>query len=269
MAGERNENPLTTLGNAREHVRTAVEKAKERIYTKLLADANAWVQESQGSIHQWEAALQHTRMIMEKREAFDMRAPKRINAVVSAAVAPPRREVPTPTPTPEQGAPRMAPLRQQSAANTKKHDIAGITALVLLGVLGIFVIASGVISQTASSSSGAGSSAAPGLDPVVAAELEGKTDWYPAGDFYTRWVPEDQYTCTGTACVELWVQTPLCEGCKKVNVVVDMLRNGTVLGTYHGNANNVPKGVERKLHIEAFPGVEPDQVRLNRVTCVS
>jgi hypothetical protein len=267
VAGERNENPLTTLGNAREHVWTAVEKAKERIYAKLLADANMWVQESQGSIHQWEAALQHTRMIMEKREAFGVRAHKRINAVVSAVVVPPRQEAPTPAAA--QDAPPTAPLRGQRAGNTKKHDAAGITALVVLGVLGIAVIASGVISQTGATSSGAGFSAVSALDPVVVEELEGKTDWYPAGDFYTKWVPEGQYSCSAeTACVELWVQTPLYEGCKKVNVVVDMLRNGTVVGTYHGNANNVTTGEERKLHINAFRGVDPDEVRLNRVTCL-
>lgn len=101
------------------------------------------------------------------------------------------------------------------------------------------------------------------------AELDGNTDWFPVGDFYAKWVPESQYTCsTEAACVELWVQTPLSEGCQKVNAVVDMLRNGTVVGTYHGNTNNLPKGVERKLHINAFPGVEPDEVSLNRVTCL-
>ncbi|MNR63810.1 hypothetical protein D3C85_1862410 [compost metagenome] len=52
-------------------------------------------------------------------------------------------------------------------------------------------------------------------------------------------------------------------------MVVDMLRNGTVMGTYHGNASNLTKGEERKLHINAFPGVEADEVRLNRVTCLS
>ncbi|MFD0046997.1 hypothetical protein ACFVGV_17585 [Pseudarthrobacter scleromae] len=266
VAGKRNENPLTTLGSAQEHVRTAVEKAKERIYAKLLADANTWVQESQGSIHQWDAALQHTRMIMEKREAFDVRAHKRINAVISAAVAPSRREAPAPATA--QDAPRMAPLREHGATSTKKHDVAGISALVVLGSLGILVFTALAVSQGGSSSSGA--SAASGLDPVVMAELDGKPDWHAAGDFYTKWVPEGQYTCnTEAACVELWVQTPLTEGCQKVNAVVDMLRNGTVVGTYHGNANNVTMGEERKLHINAFPGVEPDEVRLNRVTCLS
>lgn len=266
VAGQRSENPLTTLGNAREHVRTAVAKAKERIYAKLLADANLWVQESQGSIHQWEAALQHTRMIMEKREAFDVRAHKRINAVVSAAVAPPRQEAPAPAAA--QDAPRTAPLREHGSPDgIKKPDAAGIVAIVVMvGAL----VAFGVMAQTASSSSGTGASAASGLDPVVVAELDGKPDWYPAGDFYAKWVPEDQYTCnTEAACVEVWVQTPLTDGCKKVNVVVDMLLNGTVAGTYHGNTDNLIKGVGRKVHIEAFPGVEVDEVSLNRVTCLS
>lgn len=267
VAGERNENPLTTLGNVREHVRTAVEKARERIFTKLLADANSWVQESQGSIHQWEAALQHTRMIMEEREAFDVRAHKRINAVIAAAVAPARQEAPAPAAAQE--APPTSPLREYASASTKTRDAAGITALVVLGSLGILVIVSGVIAQTGSSRSGAGTSAAAGLDPVVTAELDGKPDWYAAGDFYTKWVPEGEYTCkTEAACVELWVQTPLNEGCKKVNVVVDMLRNGTVVGTYHGNTDNLIKGVGRKVHIKAFPGVEADEVSLNRVTCL-
>jgi hypothetical protein len=267
LAGQRNENPLTTLGNVQEHVRTAVEKARERIYTKLLAGANTWVQESQGSIHQWEAALQHTRMIMEKREAFDVRAHKRINAVISAAVAPTRQEPRAPAAA--YTAPGPAPLREQGVKSSKKHDAAGITALVVLGVLGIAVIASGVAAQPGSSSSGTGRPAASGLDPAVVAELDGQPDWYRAGDFYTKWVPESQYTCsTKAACVELWVQTPLSEGCRKVNAVVDMLRNGTVVGTYHGNMIDLPVGVERKLHITAFPGVEPDEVSLNRVTCM-
>jgi hypothetical protein len=51
-------------------------------------------------------------------------------------------------------------------------------------------------------------------------------------------------------------------------VVVDMLRNGTVVGTYHGNVTNLAMGVERKVHINAFPGVDPDEVSLNRVTCL-
>lgn len=266
VAGQRSENPLTTLGNAREHVRTAVAKAKERIYAKLLADANSWVQESQGSIHQWEAALQHTRMIMEKREAFDVRAHKRIHAVISAAVAPSRQEAPAPNTA--EDASQTAPLREHGA-NTKKHDVAGISALAVLGVIGVLVIASGVASQSASSSQ-AGSPAAPGWDPLAAADLEGNADWFPVGDFYTKWVPDGQYTCsTEAACVELWVQTPLAEGCQKVNAVVDMLRNDTVVGTYHGNTTNLAKGEERKLHIRAFPGVEVDEVSLNRVTCLS
>lgn len=272
VAGQRNENPLTTLGNARGHVRMAVAKAKERIYAKLLADANSWVQESQGNIHQWEAALQHTRMIMEKREAFDVRAHDRISAVIAAAVAPPRQEAPAPAAA--QDAPRTAPIREHGAVGAKKHDVGGIAALVVLGSLGIAMFASLAVSQSGSASSGAGAgtgaSAASGLDPVVVAELEGKPDWYAAGDFYAKWVPEGQYTCnTEAACVELWVQTPLIEGCKKVNVVVDMLLNGNVVGTYHGNTDNLIKGVGRKVHIEAFPGVEVDEVSLNRVTCLS
>lgn len=180
---------------------------------------------------------------MENREAFDARAHSRINAVISAAVAPPRQEAPAPAAA--AAGPRAAPQREH-AAGKKKPDAAGLTLLVVSSILGILIIVSGVISQN-------GSSAAPGIDPVVAAELDGKTDWFPVGDFYAKWVPESQYTCNGTAaCVELSVQTPLSEGCMKVNAVVDMLQNGTVVGTYHGNAYNVLVGEERKLHIEAF-----------------
>jgi hypothetical protein len=264
VAGQRKENPLTTLGKAGEHVRTAVGKARERIYTQLVADANAWVQESQGSIHQWEAALQHARMIMEERESFDMRALKRISAVIAAAVAPPQQEAPAPAAPDVPGA---APLREHSSPVTRKNNVAGIAALVVLGVLGVAVIASGVASQSRPATYGSGTPG--GLDPAAVAELDRQADWYPAGDFYTKWVPNGQYTCSeGTACVELWIQTPLYDGCSKTNVVVDMLRNGTVVGTYHGNVTNLAMGVERKVHINAFPGVDPDEVSLNRVTCL-
>lgn len=271
-ASERAENPLVTVANAPEHLGTALDKAKERIFTKLLADANSWVQESQGSIHEWEAALQHTRMILENRDAFHGRARTRIKAVISAAVAPPLQESP-PAPRPAPVFVNTVPVssyQSGAAKGAKKRDSAGII-LVVLSALGIAVLASGVVSQTGqdSSASGALPSVKPAFDPAVVKDLEGQADWYQTGDFYTKWVPEGQYTCTGTACVELWVQTPLYEGCKKVNVVVDMLRLGTVMGTYHGNATNLAKGEERKLHIEAFPGVEPDEVKLNRVTCLA
>lgn len=266
VAGRRNENPLTTLASTREHVRTAIAKASERTFTKLLADANSWVQESQGSIHQWEAALQHTRMIMEHREIFDARAHKRINDVISAAVAPPRQKAPAAA-TAAAGT-RMAPPREQPAGGgKKKHDFAGLTLLALTAI-GILVIGLGVTSQNGPSSE-TGSPTAPGWDPLAAANVERKADWFLVGDFYAKWVPDGQYTCsTEAACVELWIQTPLSEGCNRVNAVVDMLRNGTVMGTYHGNTTNLPTGEERKLHIKAFPGVDPDEVILNRVTCL-
>ncbi|WP_324644882.1 hypothetical protein [Pseudarthrobacter sp. LT1] len=264
IAAARNENPLTTLGHAREHVRTAVEKAKERIFAKLLADANSWVQESQGSLHQWEAALQHTRMIMEKREVFDVRAHKRINAVISAAVAPPLRPpAPSPTRQPTQPATAYNPPRKKEGYGGL---IAVIAALVVIGV-GIFAIG---VSQPGSSTSASDAAAtvAPGADPAVVKELERQGDWAQNGSFYLKWVAHDQYTCTtGAACTEVWLWTPLYAGCKSAEAMVDLLQKGKTIGTASGTVSNLTKDSPKRVHIEARSGLNPDQVQINHVSC--
>lgn len=77
------------------------------------------------------------------REAFVVRAHKRIDAVISAAVAPPQREAPTSSAA--QDAPRVAPPREHGSPDgVKKPDAAGIAAIVIMGVARV---AFGVLAQ--------------------------------------------------------------------------------------------------------------------------
>lgn len=246
VAGERHDRPLTTLAKSPQHVRTAVGIAKERIFTRLLSEANSWTQESQGDIHQWEAALQHTRMIMERREEFESRAHKRINAVLAAASAPAAPSSPQPQPSAARPAPADKPLPKKEGYGGL---IATVVALIVL-IAGIFLVGT---SQTGPSSASSGSSSAVNhsVDPDVVNSLGGQSDLHRAGDFYAKWAPNGSYTCSaGTVCTELYVATPLSDGCKSVDVVVDMLKGGTVLASYHGGTSNLPKGLLRKLYIQ-------------------
>jgi hypothetical protein len=293
-AGVRNENPLVTMEGVGEHIRTATAKAKDRVFSKLIAETNEWVRSTQGNIHEWEAALQHARMILDKKDAFDGLVEKRIRAVIVAAVAPPLQEpeAPRPAPRPAPEFIRTAPLSEQGQSRkpAKKDKALGdrdfIIGSVVVGIIVLAVAYSAFqynanTSGTAASGTAAGNSqpvaaaAAPAADPkfdaTLVAKLDGQIGWHRNGDFYAQWVPNGTYACSaGTVCTELYVQTPLIDGCKSVDVVVDMLKNGTVLGSYHGGYANMPKGSQRKMHIQgASPGATPDTVELNRITCMS
>lgn len=293
-AGVRNENPIVTMEGAGEHIRAAIAIAKDRVFSKLITDTNEWVRSSQGNIHEWEAALQHARMILDKKDTFDGLVDKRIRAVIVAAVAPPLQEhqAPRPAPRPAPEFIRTVPLSEQGQSRkpAKKDKALGdrdfIVGSVVVGII-VLAVAYGAFQNssstagTAASGTAAGNSQAvaaaaapaanPGLDAALVAKLDGQAGWHRTGDFYAQWVPNGAYSCsTGTVCTELYVQTPLIDGCKNVDVVVDMLKNGTVLGTYHGGYANMPKGSQRKMHIQgASPGAIPDTVELNRITCTS
>ncbi|WP_210418855.1 hypothetical protein [Pseudarthrobacter sp. NIBRBAC000502770] len=264
VAGERRENPLTTLATSPQHVGTAVVKAKERIFTRLLAEANSWTQESQGNIHQWEAALQHTRMIMERREAFEVRAHRRINAVLSAATAPPQQAP---------AAPPRTPGARPTPAYSPPPRKEGHAGLIALAAALVILIAGGLavgISQTGTSSSRSDTSSAvnPSFNPAVVKALEGQGDWFQSGSFYVKWVPHEQYTCNpGVACTEILLETPLYSGCGSAEAMVDLLQNGKAIGTARGRANNMTTGVPQRVHIQAAPGLNPDKVQVNHVSC--
>nr|WP_255470863.1 hypothetical protein [Pseudarthrobacter sp. B4EP4b] len=272
VAGESTENPLMTLSKLDDHVQTATEKAQDRIFTKLLAETNAWVQESQANIHEWEAALQHARMILERRDAFAARSRQRIKAVISAAVAPPRQD-PPPAPRPAPEFIRTVPLSQETRAKVKpdqtlkrRDRILGWVALGILAVSGIVVF--GVQAGFTPSSSAASPSMEDGFDPAVVKNLERQGDWAQSGSFYMKWVPDDQYSCTsGAACTEIWLWTPLYGGCKSAEAMVDLLQDGKAIGTARSTVNNLTRDSPKRVHIQAASGLKPDQVQINHVSC--
>lgn len=290
-ASERKENPLATLAGASEHVRTATAKAKGRIFSRLIAETNSWVQESQGSIHEWDAALQHARMMLDRRDAFEGLVDKRVKAVISAAVAPPRQES-TPKLTPPASPAFSAPPHNPQGRRPTKVDKAPVRrdffiGLGMLGLLVIAVVVSGIQNGSSPSSGTAASAASskagnspqpvpaavpsvrPSLDPAVIKQLDSTGSWYRSGDFYAMWVTNGTYTCrTGTACTELWIQTPLYNGCGTAEAAVDLLRNGTIIGSAKGTVKYIPTAVSTKVHIDAAPGLNPDKVELNHVTCL-
>lgn len=277
-AGARNENPLVTMEGAGEHIRTATAKAKDKVFSKLMAETNEWVRSTQGNIHEWEAALQHARMILDKKDSFDALLGKRVRAVIVAAVAPPLQETQPASRPARKPAPqfiRTVPLSEQTRGAAKAHQAekrrADIVARVVLGtaILAAIVLFS-VQAGSAPSASSGGISTSGRLDNALVAQLDGNPAWHRSGDFYAQWVPNGAYTCSsGTACTEIYVQTPLSDGCRSVDVAVDMLKNGTVLGTYHGNTTNISKGVQRKLRIQGALGASPDFVQLNHISCLS
>ena len=269
-ACERNEDPLVTMAGAGEHIRTATAKAKDRVFSKLITETTEWVRSTQGSIHEWEAALQHARMILDKKDAFDGLVDKRVRAVVVAAVAPPIQKTP-PTPRSAPEFIRTAPLSEQTRGPGKRDKTQGRRdvwiGLTVIGLVGGAILVFGAM-QNGSSGSAALPSVKPGFDPGVVQDLERQADWFQSGDFYVKWVANSQYTCNpGVACTEIWLETPLYDGCGTAEPMVDLLKNGKSIGTATGRANNLTTGVPQRVHIQARQGLDPDQVQINHVTC--
>lgn len=80
--------PLDAFHTYRAETDRAITAAKERLFARLVVDAQQWISSFTTLTPEWESAVSHVKTILECRDGFEACARNRIERVLSAASHP-------------------------------------------------------------------------------------------------------------------------------------------------------------------------------------
>ncbi|MFB9713943.1 hypothetical protein [Arthrobacter methylotrophus] len=269
-ASERHRRPVDVFAESREHLDKAIDMAKERVFSRLVAQTGIWVQRFPEESDEWHSAIRHSRLILGRRDDFKSSVIARIRDVLTAATAAPARE-PGPNPQPSRSAgPAEAGPRQPSSRTPgpvpsapgpalKRKVEAWVSTVLVVGAV-LLIIGIGMATTNTHA----------GEDSQLAGSLT-KAGWIQdsGSGLYWKWV-DGAYACTATSvgtCTQVHVESagPVCQA--GVTATLNLLVSGSVAGTADGTEYQTLR-VGQDMTIEV-PNIRPDakKVQMKGLFC--
>lgn len=268
-ASERQRHTVDVFAESGAHLEKAIDMAKERVFSRLIAETRIWVQGFRAGSDEWHSAIKHSRLILGKRDEFSQKVKARISAVLAAATAIPASEAkpqPSRTTAPAAAGPRQpssrtpGPVPSAPVPALKPNVGARVSAAVVVGAA-LLIIGIGLTNSLNTRA---------GEDSQLAGSLT-KDGWVQdsSSGLYWKWV-DGAYACVATSvgtCSQVKVESA-GPGCPAgVTATLNLLVSGSIAGTADGTEYQALR-VGQEMTIEV-PNIRPDakKVQMKELVC--